>query len=466
MIKKKKLGEYALEKGGLVDGPFGSNLPASDYTVKGIPVIRGVNLSKGKFRFKASNFKFVSNQTAKRLSRCACLPNDIVFTKKGTIGQVGIVPKKPFDKYIISSNQMRMRLNGEIADPLFSYYYLSSPKIVKQITMESMTTGVPKINLGYLKNFKVSFPPLSTQKKIASILSAYDDLIENNNQRIKLLEEMAEEIYKEWFVRLRFPGYKETRFLDANGKEVPHGTNGALPQKWKKVKLRDCLDHYIGGGWGEDVPKGKNTIPAHVIRGTDIPKFRKGQLNFEVLRYHTESNLSNRRFKPNDIIFEVSGGTEDQSLGRTSFLSKTALQRFDHDVIAASFCKLLRVNDSETSAYYIYSILNMMYSTGELKVFQVQSTGISNYQFEDFIVSTKISNPDKDLLKYFDGLMAPMINKIQLLGRKNQILQETRDLLLPRLISGKLSVENLEIKAIENEHALNKTAEPERNYQT
>src|SRR5690606_1751192 len=115
------------------------------------------------------------------------------------------------------------------------------------------------------------------RSKIASILSAYDDLIENNNQRIKLLEDMAEEIYKEWFVRMRFPGYQACKFFNQDGSEVPQG---ALVEGWQMKRFRDCLSHYIGGGWGEESATGKNDTPAYVIRGTDIPSFNQGKLNF------------------------------------------------------------------------------------------------------------------------------------------------------------------------------------------
>ena len=261
---------------------------------------------------------------------------------------------------------------------------------------------------------------------------------------------MAEEIYKEWFVRLRFPDYEKVK-----------------KSELKKIKLRDCLSHYIGGGWGEEFSKGNNVIPAHVIRGTDFPNFNKGTLNFDVLRYHTESNLSSRICEPNDIIFEVSGGTESQSLGRTCFISKAALKRFDEPVICASFCKLLRVNNKKVSPFYINELLNRMHKTGELKVFQVQSTGISNYQFEDFIDSTKVFLPPKEVQDSFDKLVSPMYDEIQLLGAKNQVLQETRDLLLPRLISGKLSVEHLIEKdrfKSANDVSRSIAAEPEAEY--
>ncbi len=367
-------------------------------------------------------------------------PDSLIIAASGvSLGQIKFLGVKGciHDGWLYTSN-----FNSKIISKDFLYYFLIF--YAEQFHNFSSGAAIQNINTEILRNTRVLTPPLPTQKKIASILSAYDDLIENNNQRIQLLEEMAGEISKEWFVRFRFPNYQNTKFVDKDGVEVPHGTKGAIPEGWERLKLRECLSHYIGGGWGEELPKGKNTIPAYVIRGTDFPDFNVGKLNFEVLRYHTKSNLSSRICEPNDIIFEVSGGTESQSLGRTCFMSELVLQRFKKSVICASFCKLLRVNENIVSPFYINELLNRMHDTGELKVYQVQSTGISNYQFEDFIDATKINIPTTDIQDKFNKMISPMYDEIQILGEKNQLLQETRDLLLPRLISGKLSVEEME----------------------
>ncbi|GAB5473846.1 MAG: restriction endonuclease subunit S [Maribacter sp.] len=396
--------------------------------VKGFPFIKGTQIKEGTINF--SNCDYVSEEDhLKIIKRSKPEKGDILFSNIGmNLGETAII-KVDFSFSI--KNVALFKPNNTLVDNRFLYYLLTSPK--EQLLLKNKRNGSaqPFLDLKTLRGHFLLIPNINTQIKIAAILSKYDDLIENNNQRIKLLDEMSEEIYKEWFVRLRFPGHEN---LDS--------------AKFKKIKLRECLFHYIGGGWGEEVPKGKHTEPAHVIRGTDFPGFNNGKLNFDVLRYHTASNLSSRICEANDIIFEVSGGTESQSLGRTCFISEIAINRFDAPVICASFCKLLRINSKKVSPYYINELLNRMHSTGELKVYQVQSTGISNYQFEDFIEATKVFIPPIEVQEKFDNIIGPMYDEIQILGAKNQVLQETRDLLLPRLISGKLSVENLEIEEL------------------
>jgi len=221
-IKSKK-------KYSLVGGPFGSDLSGIHYVDYGIPVIRGTNLPFYQ-KFSSEDFVFVSEEKANKLNSNTAYPGDLIFTQRGTLGQVGIVPEGEFKRYIVSQSQMKLTIDVAKADPLFVYYYFRTKECFTRIENLALSSGVPHINLGILKAFKIPYPPLLIQNKIASILSSYDEIIENNKQRIKLLEEMAEEIYKEWFVRLRFPGYESCNIVDG------------LPEGWEKNKLGTILE--------------------------------------------------------------------------------------------------------------------------------------------------------------------------------------------------------------------------------
>lgn len=188
-------------KYGFVDGPFGSNLPSSCYKHKGIPVIRGCNLSIGKFRYIDQGYCFVDNIFLDKLSRSTARKFDIIFTKKGTIGQIGIIPKNAlYNLYLLSSNQMRLRVDIGKADPYFVYYYLTQKNIIEKIIRDSESTGVPKTNLAYFRSFPIKLPALSEQQSIAHILGTLDDKIELNRRQNATLEAMAQAIFKEWFV--------------------------------------------------------------------------------------------------------------------------------------------------------------------------------------------------------------------------------------------------------------------------
>lgn len=308
-------------------------------------------------------------------------------------------------------------------DPKFVYYFLQT----MHLENFNAGAGVPSLNQNHLHKQKIIVPDdANHQHRIASILSAYDDLIEVNNQQIKLLEETARELYKEWFVRMRFPGHKEATFVKG------------FPKEWNIKPIGKVIDYYIGGGWGNDIQDNQFAASGYVIRGTDIPGVRIGKANREVYRFHKTSNMKSRKLIEGDMVFETAGGSEGQPLGRTCYITQELLDSYGDKVMAASFCKQLRT--TSIPPLYLYYFLNYLYDTGMIEAFQVQSTGISNYQFEPFLKYQEIILPNDDLMQQFHDKTLIMQKQIALLGEQNTQLRLIRDRLLPRLISGKLEV--------------------------
>ena len=298
-----------------------------------------------------------------------------------------------------------------------------------KIHLQSISQGTTQDNLSQEKLLKFDFTvpiDVNHQRRIASILSAYDDLIEVNNQRIKLLEETARELYKEWFVRMRFPGHKEAKFVKG------------VPKDWNIKPIGKVIDYYIGGGWGNDIQDNQFATSGYVIRGTDIPGVRIGKANREVYRFHKTSNMKSRELIEGDIVFETAGGSEGQPLGRTCYITQELLDSYGDKVMAASFCKQLRT--TSIPPLYLYYFLNYLYDTGMIEAFQVQSTGISNYQFEPFLKYQEIILPNDHLMQQFHDKTLIIQKQIALLGEQNTQLRQIRDRLLPRLISGKLEL--------------------------
>src|SRR5258706_1936397 len=229
------LGGIAARDGyGLVDGPFGSNLPASCYTDSGMPVIRGSNLSLGANRFRLDEFVFVSEETARRFERSVSRPGDIIFTKKGTLGQTGLVPKAgPYDRYLLSSNQMKLSVDRNIADPMFVYYYVSSPSSIEKIIRDSEATGVPKTNVAYLRTFPILLPPVREQRAIAHILGTLDDKIELNRRMGETLEAIARALFKSWFVDFD-PVHAKAEGRDAG---LPSHLDALFPNSFEPAEL-------------------------------------------------------------------------------------------------------------------------------------------------------------------------------------------------------------------------------------
>jgi type I restriction enzyme, S subunit len=184
-------------------------LVGSDYVEDGVPVLPGANLPASS-RFSFEGLVFVTEEkVAKDLAGNTAFPGDIVVAQRGTLGQVGLIPdESPHPRFVVSQSQMKLTVDRSRADPVFVYYALKSPPGQQEIHSRAITAGVPHINLSLFQQLQLPVPPLLIQRKIAAILSAYDDLIENNNRRNKILEEMAQRIYREWFVDFRYPGHE------------------------------------------------------------------------------------------------------------------------------------------------------------------------------------------------------------------------------------------------------------------
>jgi type I restriction enzyme S subunit len=391
-------------KGMLVSGPFGSNISSKFFVEVGVPVIRGNNLSKGIKKFNDDGYVFITEQKAIELKNCEAVEDDIIFTAAGTLGQIGIMPKnKKYKKYIISNKQIRLRCNLEIVSPLFIYYKLVEPSFNELIVSQNKGSSIPLLTLGSIKWLKILLPPLPTQQRIASILSAYDDLIENNLKRIKLLEEIAQCTYEEWFVKFRI-----------NGVQLEVGENG-LPEGWEKKSLTTIAEFLNGfafkpSDWFEvghpiiKIKEMKNGI------GNDTPRNEGGRIPLRYL------------IKKGDILFSWSASLEviiwqgvDGWLNQHLF-KVTPIEEYPREFVhqALLFC-LEEFNNLTTGA--------------TMKHIKRQEL--------DFV---KVAIPNGNILKQFENQINPIQNQILNLAHQNHLLKESRDILLPRLMSGKVGV--------------------------
>ena len=303
--------------------------------------------------------------------------------------------------------------------PRFAAYALS------QLDLASFNSGSaqPSLNRNFLYTCPMRVPDLATQRRIAEILAAYDDLIEVNTRRIAILEEMARRIYEEWFVRYRFPGGDGTR-----------------PNNWFVEPLEHMIDKHIGGGWGKEEADEQHKLPGHVIRGTDIDDVAKGKISGVPFRFHKESNVRSRQLVEGDIVFEASGGSTDQDVGRALLIGGRILERFGESLICASFCKRISPKAEIVTPEFLYLRLIFSRETGELAQYQVQSTGIKNLGFGNYIAGVEVDLPPIELLEDFSQIARPWFEQIALLGVTNTNLRAQRDLLLPRLVSGEIDV--------------------------
>lgn len=349
--------------------------------------------------------------------------NTITISARGTIGAVFYRN----EQFLPIVRLITIEPNRSLIDSKYLYYYFKINKI------EGFGTSQQQLTIPFVRKRKLLiFSDINYQKRIADILFNYDHLIENNNKRINVLEQMAENLYKEWFVRFRFPGYTTADFIDS---ELGH-----IPSTFSVVKMKDVINSHIGGGWGSEEADEHYSIGAFVIRGTDFPNVKKGDLSTCPFRYHKASNYATRQLKEDDIILEVSGGTAEQPVGRAILVTEGTLKRMGNSVICASFCKLMRLNTDIISPYYFIYWMNYLYETRIIDRFQLQSTGIINFKFEYFLRKGAVLLPPVEIMNEFSSHVKTIQNQIDKLAEVNENLIKQRDMLLPRLMSGKLEV--------------------------
>lgn len=427
-----ELGKIALAgDAGLVDGPFGSNLPASEYVPRGVPVIRGSNLSKGEVRFRGDEFVFVSEATADKLARSTCIARDIIFTKKGTLGQVGIVPSRPYEKYLLSSNQMRLRVDEAVANPDFVYYALSIEDSISKILREAEHTGVPKINLAYIRRFRIPLPPRSVQDQTCELVSAFDDRIELLRQTNATLESIAQALFKSWFidfdpVHAKAEG-REPAGMDADTEalfpsEFEESALGLIPKGWMVNTIADLCARVSNGG----TPS--RSKPDFWVGGT-VPWFKTGELFDAQLLRPTEfvtskavSDTSVKVLPRHSVLMAIYAAP---TVGRLGVLTEEA---------AFNQACTGMVAKAEIGPWFLFQTL-----FHGRKWFNSRANGAAQQNISKGIVeSYRCVRPKLELLQAFNEVVGALYASAERNARLAQSLAQLRETLLPPLIFGKL----------------------------
>ena len=322
----------------------------------------------------------------------------------------------------------RMRPISEKVLPEYVGYYLRMPSFRNQFLAFSTMTTRASLKKEDLLGLSINLPPKRIQQRIADILMAYDRLIKNNHRQIKLLEEAAQRLYKEWFVDLRYPGHENVRMVDG------------VPEGWRKTSLQEFVAFEIGGGWGEEYIIGKNEIEAYVVRGTDFDGLKNGEFLSVPLRYHTENNLSTRSLEHGDILFEVSGGSRTEGVARTCRIIDSMLERWGKQVICASFCKRIKPVNIELSQY-LFDHLQYLRAEKVTEEYDKRSaSSIVNFRWKDFLNHQKVLYPAIHVISEYNKLAVPIYSQIIELSLQIETAKTARDRLLPKLMSGEIAV--------------------------
>jgi type I restriction enzyme S subunit len=309
-------------------------------------------------------------------------------------------------KFWVNNHAHIVQAKSDLSDDYFIYAWFNQANISGYITGAAQ----PKLSQANLKRISLRLPPLSVQRKIAAILSAYDDLIENNTRRIKILEEMAQNLYREWFVKFRFPGHEHARFVDS--------PLGRIPEGWEvKTSLEAC--RLVMG----QSPKSEyyNTT------GQGLP-FHQGVSDFGQ-RYPSDRiycTVTNRIAERGDVLFSVRA-----PVGRINIANKK--------IILGRGLSSIRHLDGYQ--WFLYHYLKEKFQEDDLMGGGTIFKSVTKNDMEKII----ILSPKKEIIKSFESLIQPLESDIENLTNKNTTLRTTRDLLLPKLISGEVDVSDLDI---------------------
>ena len=221
---------------------------------------------------------------------------------------------------------------------------------------------------------------------------------------------------------------------------------GEVPEGWTAKEFGSLLSKTIGGDWGKDAADDKHCTRVCILRGTDLPKVFWGEDESVPTRFVEPKKLDTRQLVLGDLVIEVSGGSKGQPTGRSLFMHENILTRFDAPVEPASFCRLLRPVSYEVGLMLALH-LRYIYDQGKTWLYQNQSTGISNFQMKVFLKDELVVVPPSKVLTSFYEQIEPILRKLH--SGENQVLERLRDTLLPKLLSGELTLPYVEEHPLE-----------------
>ena len=371
------------------------------------PFVEMENIVVGIKRPRTENVLIFTGQSCSKFK-----PNDTLMARITPCLENGKVAKYSNGNAGFGSTEFIVfRGKSGLADDDY-VYYLAKSQYIRDMAINSMTgaSGRQRADAKFIGKIKWNFPSPNVQTKIASILSAYDNLIENNNKRIKILEQMAETLYKEWFVRFRFPGHETAEF-----------ENG-IPKGWEILRMENFC--YVTDGT-HDTPKETN-LGVPLVTGRCI---RNGFVDYDeaYLISEDDHNRIKKRsgLKSGDILFSNIGT-----------VGNTCLVDYEREFSVKNVI-IFKPPIRAISAYLYYWLI----SPSMQAIFSTQTNG-SSQQFVGltFMRRIKILVPNKYIMTSFEKNVAPIIDAMMMLHKENQNLIKQRDLLLPRLMSGKLEV--------------------------
>lgn len=337
--------------------------------------------------------------------------DDLLMTLVGNgIGNVSLAPNK---EIAIVQNTVGFRLKQELLNAHFAFYYFKSINFaVRNLDRGS---SQPSVNRKDVLRLRIQLPDVKKQEEIADILSIYDDLIENNNHRIALLEKIAQELYKEWFVRFRFPGYETAEFEDG------------IPINWGYKRFSEIASFDRGISYSSDEIDCDDGVTLVNLKNIEA----YGGFRCDGFKKYNGKYKETQIVKPYDLVMGITDMTQDRrTVGSVAIIPEIN----DICVISAD---LLKIN-SKIDNIFLYCLCRYGFYS---KFFSQFANGANVLHLRPIALQNKkILIPNIEIVEEFVKQVKPTIGQINKLHLANENLTKQRELLLPRLISGKLEV--------------------------
>ena len=283
------LGAAVDDDGGIIQtGPFGSQLKQSEYSDEGIPVIMPRDIRNGQV--DPVTVARVSEATANRLARHKIEINGIVLPRRGDIAKRAFIGEQQAG-WLCGTGCIKIETKGKRVWPKYLYYLLGTPESIGWLENNAVGSTMLNLSTEIVARFPVQLPAIDTQKEIAAALSAYDDLIENNRQRIALLEESARLLYREWFVQFRFPGHERVEMIDG------------IPVGWTKRHIAELADVFRGKSYKSSELVESDGQP--FINLKCIERF--GGFRISGLKWFQGQHKDHHLAEPGDIVYRCHG---------------------------------------------------------------------------------------------------------------------------------------------------------------
>jgi len=405
--------EYRLDEIGQVVGGGTPSSKVNAYWNGDVGWVTPADLSGYQFKHIGNGSRDITELGLKKSSAKLHPKNTVLMTSRAPIGYLAIADKP------VATNQgfQSIRCNEDIADFNFIYYLLGAYK--EGIALIASGATFPEVSGGKVRQYKIKLPPLPTQQKIAKILSNYDDLIENNLKRIKLLEESARLTYEEWFLRFR-----------VDGKRLEINPESGLPFGWENKSVTECDTFKQDKRKVKEFEGEKKYYATANISETEIIA------DGEIISW--DSKPSRAQIKPNNntVWFARMSNTY-----KVLCFNKKNINLQDNSVLSSGFAGFKAKND--LCLPFLYFTINSTFFH-ELK--DLYATGATQVSLNNDSMSfIKIIEPSANLAEEFGSRTLPLIEEISILRSKNQLLKEARNILLPRLMTNVIDTDELDI---------------------